>query len=42
MSGHEQPAVVKQTTEVGSTVYLTAEALLSAIDYLEPWVGESF
>ncbi len=43
MSGHKQPAVVKQTREVDSTVYLTVEALLSAIDNLVHWVvsGES-
>lgn len=34
MSGHKQPAVVKQTREVGSSVYFTVEALLSAIDNL--------
>lgn len=38
MSGHKQPAAVKQTREVGSTVYLTVEALLSAIDNLVHWV----
>lgn len=38
MSGHKQPAVVKQTREVASTVYLAAEALLSAIDNLLHWV----
>lgn len=43
MSGNKQPAVVKQTREVGSTVYFTVEALLSAIDNLVHWVvsGES-
>lgn len=38
MSGCKQPAVVKQISEVVSTVYFTAEALLSAIDNLLHWV----
>lgn len=38
MSGHKQPAVVKQTREVGPTVYLTVGTLLSAIDNLVHWV----